>query len=276
MGMLAGMIEERRALLRASGAEARDWLQGLVSNDVSKLAPGRAVYAAMLSPQGKYLFDFFLVDDGEAVLIDAPADRLAALRQKLALYKLRRKVTLEEDGRGVALLWGAGAPEAPVGAMLVPDPRDAALGWRVYAQDAAAALAALGAEPARREGYDAIRVAHAVPESGVELVPDDSYILEAGFDRLHGVDFRKGCYVGQEVTARMRHKTALRKGLVRVAVEGAPPPPGAPVLTVEGKQAGTLFTVAGGAGLAHLRFDRADGPLTAGEARLRRLDARSE
>jgi folate-binding protein YgfZ len=109
-------------------------------------------------------------------------------------------------------------------------------------------------------------VAHVIPEGGVELIPDDSYVLEMGFERLHGVDFRKGCYVGQEVTARMKHKTELRKGLARVEVEGAAPV-GTPILA-DGRAVGTLFTQSGGRGLAHLRFDRAGGAMTAGEARV--------
>ena len=116
--------------------------------------------------------------------------------------------------------------------------------------------------------WDALRIASGVPETGIELLPDDSYILEAGFDRLNGVDFRKGCYVGQEVTARMRHKTELRKGLVRVEVEGAAPPPGTP-LEAGGKVVGTLFSVADGAGLAHVRFDRAGAEMRAGDSVVR-------
>jgi folate-binding protein YgfZ len=179
------------------------------------------------------------------------------------MYRLRRAVTVEPDARGVALVWG-GEPRAE-GAVVVADPRAPSLGWRLYAADPAAALGAAGVAAGTRAEHDALRVAAAVPESGIELIPDDSYILEAGFDRLGGVDFRKGCYVGQEVTARMRHKTELRKGLVRVRVTGDAPA-GTPILTAEGKAAGTLFTVADGRGLAHLRFDRMDGPLTAGAA----------
>ena len=111
------------------------------------------------------------------------------------------------------------------------------------------------------------RIALGVPESGAELLPDDSYILEMGFERLNGVDFRKGCYVGQEVTARMKHKTDLRKGLVRVRVEGEAPPPGTEIRAGD-KPAGTLHSAAGGQGLAYLRFDRATGELVAGEARI--------
>jgi len=134
----------------------------------------------------------------------------------------------------------------------VPDPRSRALGWRVYGEGIA-----LGPEVqvADRAEYDAVRIAETVPETGIELVPDDTYILEAGFERLGGVDFRKGCYVGQEVTARMKHKTALRKGLVRVRVAGAIAP-GTSVMAA-GKVAGTIFSTHGTTGLAHLRLDRA-------------------
>jgi len=272
MTAMRGLVDDGRAVLRLGGLDARDWLQGLVSNDVRRLARDHAVYAALLTPQGKYLFDFFLVEGADgAILLDVAASRAAALMQRLSLYRLRRDVQIADVSAQtqVALVWRAQTGQAPLaapGALVVADPRDAALGWRLYAQDAAAALALAGAEAAPRDAYDALRVAVAAPESGVELIPDDSYILEAGFERLNGVDFRKGCYVGQEVTARMRHKTDLRKGLLRVRVEGAAPPPGTPVTTADGKPAGALFTVIDGAGLAHLRFDRAAGRLSAGGA----------
>jgi hypothetical protein len=140
----------------------------------------------------------------------------------------------------------------------LPDPRHPALGWRAYGVDP-------GSAP--RINWDAIRVAHLIPESGIELVPDDSYILELGFERLHGVDFRKGCYVGQEVTARMKHKTELRKGLARVTID-ADAPVGTEILA-DGRPAGRLFTQAGGKALAYLRFDRAEARLVAGQARVR-------
>lgn len=265
-------------MLRMAGAAARDVLQGIVTNDVDRLAPGQAVYAALLTAQGKYLFDFFLLDgDDGAVLIDVARDRSQALAQRLKMYCLRRDARVEDEGGlGVALLWRdapgeGGHPEAPPLApnrgIVVPDPRAGGLGWRLYAENPAMALADTGAAPAGRADYDALRVLHCVPESGVELVPEDSFILEAGFERLHGVDFRKGCYVGQEVTARMKHKAVLRKGLVRVAVAGDVAA-GTPVTTAEGKPAGTLFTVADGRGLAALRLDRAGRDMRAGEARV--------
>ncbi|MEL7347499.1 MAG: folate-binding protein [Pseudomonadota bacterium] len=267
-----GMPDPSRVILAMAGADARTVLQDVVTNDVSRLAPGQPVYAALLTPQGKYLFDFLLLDPADlglegdaAVLIDADAAQAPALAKRIGMYCLRRdaRVTGSVDGWGVGLVWGA-TPMAGTAAVL-PDPRCDALGYRVYAPDVAAALQALGAGPGTAEAYDALRIRHGVPASGVELVSDDSYILEAGFDRLNGVDFRKGCYVGQEVTARMRHKTELKKRLLAVRVEGSAPA-GTPVTTEAGKPAGTLFTQAGGRGLAHLRLDRAKGPLMAGEA----------
>jgi hypothetical protein len=254
-----GRAAPERSTLRVGGAGARDFLQGLVTNDVGRLGDG-LVYAALLTPQGKYLFDFFLVADGADVLADVAADRAAALAQRLAMYRLRSKVTIAPAGREVAV--GLGPP--PAGALA--DPRHPALGWRAYPEDAAAFVA--GMAPLDPALLAALRVEHGVPETGVELIPEESYVLEMGFERLNGVDFRKGCYVGQEVTARMKHRAELRKGLARVALEGPPPPPGTEILA-DGRPAGALHTTAGAAGLAYLRFDRAAGEMRAGEARVR-------
>ena len=252
-----------RAVLRISGRDARPFLQGLVTNDVARLDQG-ALYAALLTPQGKYLFDFFLVPEADDVLVDVAADRAAALAQRLGLYRLRAAVAIEATALGVVL--GEGA--APEGAFA--DPRDARLGWRAILADPEALLAGLDRlDPA---DYARRRIELAVPETGTELVAEDSYILEMGFERLNGVDFRKGCYVGQEVTARMKHKTELKKGLVAVGVNGEAPPPGTEVLAGE-RPAGRLLSVAGDRGLAHLRFDRASGRLTAGAAEITRIEA---
>jgi folate-binding protein YgfZ len=256
--MTTGFHATDRALLRVSGEDTHEFLQGLVTNDVRRLEGG-PVYAALLSPQGKYLFDFVLVRDGDTVLIDVKADRATALVQRLGLYRLRAKVAIEPDPRSVVL----GLGPAPEGA--VPDPRDPELGWRAYPADPATFLA--GIAPLDPAVLEARRIALGVPETGVELVPDDSYILEMGFERLHGVDFRKGCYVGQEVTARMKHKTELRKGLARVRIEGTAPPPGTEIRAGD-KVAGTLYSAADGTALAYLRFDRATGDLAAGDARI--------
>jgi folate-binding protein YgfZ len=259
--MTAGLHATDRVLLRLSGADVRDFLQNLVTNDVDGIDRG-LVYAALLSPQGKYLFDFFLVPDGDAVLVDVKADRATALAQRLGLYKLRADVVIAPADLGVVV----GTGEPPAGVKAYPDPRHPEFGWRAYVTDPAALAA--GIAPLAADALTARRVALGVPETGIELLPDESYILEMGFERLHGVDFRKGCYVGQEVTARMKHKTDLRKGLARVRVTGTAPPPGTEIRAGD-RVAGTLFSTAGGTGLAHLRFDRVDGaPLIAGAAEL--------
>ncbi|MFM2390269.1 MAG: hypothetical protein RLZZ437_1824 [Pseudomonadota bacterium] len=236
-----------RVIWQVTGKDALPFLQGLVSNDVLPLGKGAGiVWAALLTPQGKYLADFFVVNTGDALLIDI-ADQLApATLRRLTMYRLRADVQIVPTDMPVA----RGLGTAPPGAL--PDPRHPALGWRAYGMTAGDPVI----------DWDAIRVAHLIPEAGRELIPDESYILELGFEALHGVDFRKGCYVGQEVTARMKHKTDLRKGLARVTLS-APAPEGA-AITADGKDAGTLHTVSGTQALAYLRFDRASGPLSAG------------
>ena len=243
-----------RTVLAVAGEDRLPFLQGLVTNDVHKLKHG-LVWAALLTPQGKYLADFLLVPSGETVLLDVAAPLAEGLERRLTMYRLRAKVTIEAADVPVAR--GVGA--MPDGAF--SDPRHPALGWRRSG----------GGGSGVPVDWDAIRVQHVIPESGIELIPDESYPLECGFERLDGVDFRKGCYVGQEVTARMKHKTELRKGLVGVAVEGAAPV-GTPVVAGE-RPAGTLFTQSGGRGIAYLRLDRATGEMRAGSARVTLAEA---
>jgi folate-binding protein YgfZ len=240
----------QRRILRLSGPDTDTFLQGLVSNDVGRLDRG-PVYAALLSPQGKYIADFILVRDDADVLLDVAEALADTVENRLSMYRLRADVQIAASGLNLQ----RGTGPAPEGAL--PDPRHPALGWRAYTD-----------APEADDGsdWDAIRVAHCIPETGIELTAD-TFILEAGFERLHGVDFRKGCYVGQEVTARMKHKTELRKGLVRVAVHGTADP--GTDITLDGKPAGTLHTRAGDHAIAWLRFDRLDGPLRAGAATVR-------
>ena len=238
-----------RTLIRLTGPDARHFLDGLITNQVPASGEGLR-YAALLTPQGKYMADFLVLADDGGLLLDVAASHGAMLAQRLGMYRLRAKVEMAEDSRGVA----TGTGPTPDGAL--PDPRHEALGWRLYGADKSDAV-----EPAER---DAIRVAHCIPETGIELTPE-TYILEAGFERLNGVDFKKGCFVGQEIVARMKHKTTLKKGLAQVSIDGQAPI-GTPVETAEGKPAGTLFTQSGGQALAQLRFDRAGGPMRAGDA----------
>ncbi|WP_170455898.1 CAF17-like 4Fe-4S cluster assembly/insertion protein YgfZ [Ruegeria arenilitoris] len=242
-----------RRILRLTGTDTDSFLQGLVTNDTRKLDDG-LVYAAILTPQGKYLADFFLKRDGDSVLLDVAEGMADALIKRLNMYKLRADVRIEETN----LHLQRGTGPAPEGAL--PDPRHPDMGWRAYSD-----------APEADDGtdWDAIRVRHCIPETGIELTPD-TYILEAGFEPLNGVDFKKGCYVGQEITARMKHKTQLRKGLRVVAIDGAAPV-GSEILSA-GKPAGTLFTQSNGQAIAYLRLDRAGDDMQAGDARLRLLD----
>ena len=246
---MPGERAEDRAVLRIGGADRDKFLHGLVTRDVG--GPGSGlVYSAILTPQGKYLADFFLLNRGDDVLLDVKAEIAPKLAQRLSMYKLRADVTIADSGLGVVRGLGA----APEGACA--DPRDAALGWRGYGME--------GGDPAI--DWDRLRVAGCIPETGIELIPEDTYILEAGFDRLSGVDHRKGCYVGQEVTARMKQKTELRKGLATVEVDGTAPV-GTEIFAGE-RSVGTLYTQAGGQGIAYLRFDRAGGDMRAGDAKV--------
>jgi folate-binding protein YgfZ len=243
-----------RRIMELSGKDALPFLQGLVTNDVLPLAraPG-IVWTALLSPQGKYLADFFVVARPEGLLLDLPEALADATLKRMTLYRLRADVQLAPSDLGVQ----RGLGPVPEGGFA--DPRHPALGWRHYGA---------GTETPGVD-WDAIRVTHLIPEAISELVPDDSYILEMGFEALQGVNFKKGCYVGQEVTARMKHKTELRKALVQVRIAGTAPP--GTVVEAAGREVGRLGTSAGDLALAWLRLDQAQGEMTAGPARVTRL-----
>ncbi|MFN3846498.1 MAG: YgfZ/GcvT domain-containing protein [Paracoccaceae bacterium] len=250
-------IATDRQVWTVTGKDRFHFLQGLVSNDMLPLekAPG-ILWAALLSPQGKYLADFFVIrpEDADHLLIDIHKSIASDTLRRLTMYRLRADVQITASDLTVT----RGLGLAPPGAW--SDPRHPALGWRGYGSAINGPRVAID--------WDAIRVDHCIPETGIELIANDTYLLEAGFERLHGVDFRKGCYVGQEVTARMKHKTVLKKGLVTVAISGTAPP-GTPILSGD-KEAGMLFTQAGGKAIAYLRFDRME-DMTAGAARLTAL-----
>ena len=240
-----------RTVLALGGADRVDFLQGLVTNDVARAAGG-IVYTALLTPQGKFLSDFFVIGEDDRLLIDVAADAAPALAQRLTMYRLRADVTIDQTdivvSRGVG-----GAPEGAFG-----DPRHVDLGWRHYGDS----------DLSDDTDWDALRVALGVPATGIELSPE-TYILEADFERLNGVDFKKGCFVGQEIVARMKHKTVLKKGLARVSVTGAAKTGDA--ITADGKPVGILHTVSGDTALAYLRFDRAQGKMQAGDAILKKI-----
>ncbi|MEM6579530.1 MAG: folate-binding protein [Pseudomonadota bacterium] len=240
----------KRRILNISGNDAADFLQGLVTNDVSRLDDGM-VYAALLTPQGKYIADFFLIRNGDSILLDVAESHADTVSTRLGMYKLRADVAITDSELFVHRGRGAAPQDG------YADPRHPELGWRAYRS---------APQADDTTDWTALRVAHRIPETGIELTPD-TFILEVGFERLSGVDFRKGCYVGQEVTARMKHKTELRKGLAQVSVNGDANP-GAEI-TAAGKPAGTLLSRAGDTALAYLRFDRANDEMEAADATVR-------
>lgn len=286
---LSYCVLEDRAVLEAGGEDRVAFLQGLVSNDVTKAAPERALYAALLTPQGKYLHDFFIAATGGTLLLDAEAARLDDLRRRLALYKLRSKVTLASasDRFDVVAAFGAGATQALGlkefagaarpwgGGIAYVDPRLSGLGVRLMLPrgTSSAALEAIGFVPADAETFDRLRLSLGVPDGSRDLAVEKSILLEAGFDELNGIDWQKGCYVGQELTARTRYRGLIKKRLMPVAVDGPLPAPETPILLGDA-EAGEMRSGRDGLGLALLRLEAVaeaerDGrPLTAGAARL--------
>lgn len=238
-----------RSVFALTGTDRIDFLQGLVTNDVAK---GGIVYTALLTPQGKFIADFFVITDNDRLLLDVAQSHAALLFQRLSMYRLRADVQIAQT----ELIVSRGTGTAPAGALA--DPRHAALGWRLYSD----------ADQSDSTDWDALRVAHLVPETGIELTPE-TYILEANFEALHGVDFRKGCFVGQEIVARMKHKTELRKGLCRVHLQGTAQP--GEEVTSDGKPVGLLHTRSGDHAIAFLRFDRADGVMQTAHATLTKI-----
>lgn len=280
------LVLEDRGILTIAGEDRRPFLQGLVSNDVNKVAADRAIYASMLTAQGRFLHDFLIAEIADTFWIDAEGARLEDLRRRLALYRLRAKVTLAAatDRLTAVALFGAGAlaalglPDDPGHAMpygdgvVFVDPRLSGLGARaIVPSTAVAQIAAAGFAPTTRAAYEELRYSLGVPDGSRDLPVEKALLLENGFDELHGVDWTKGCYVGQEVTARMKYRSLVRKRLMPVRFEGEAPPPGTPIL-LDGEEAGEMRSANAGRGLALMRLeaveraDREGLPLTAGTA----------
>jgi len=253
-----------RGVVSVSGEDAAGFLQGLLTNDVEKLAPGAARYAALLTPQGKILFDMIVVRapdaGGPVFLIDCSAGQAADLAKRLGFYKLRAKVAIADESatRAVVAFWG-GEPGAIEGGIRYADPRDPRLGWRAILPRAAAD--AVGSEHAAE--YEALRIGAATPKGGVDFAYGDAFPHDVNLDLLNGVDFDKGCYVGQEVVSRMKHRGTARKRIVRVKLAGPPPDPGAPVMDRE-LAVGTLGSSSGREALGLLRLDRVEDAAAAG------------
>jgi folate-binding protein YgfZ len=255
-----------RAVLRVAGADAPHFLHNLVTSSVETLKPGEARHAALLTPQGKIIADFFVVGAEDGYLLDVPASRVEDLRKRLTLYRLRAKVTLTIEDAAVAAFFGKSGENGLTGAFA--DPRLPALGFRVLlpSGDLDAALHSAGAERVDEEAYHAHRVALGVPEGGRDFAFDDAFPHEADMDQLGGIDFRKGCYIGQEVVSRMQHRATARTRVVPVRLSG-PAESGAEI-TASARPIGMLGSVAGDRALALLRIDRADDALAAGEPML--------
>ena len=263
-----------RGIVSVGGADARAFLQGLISNDIASLGPDRPLYAALLTPQGKYLFDFILHDRGGTILLDCERSRAAALVQRLTLYRLRAAVSLEDVSNGHAVLAvfdrGPIQTDSIADPAVAVDPRLPALGLRVVlpCERVAGFIAEHGLREVDRGEYDRLRLALGVPDGTRDLVVDRSLLLESGFEELHGVSFTKGCFVGQELTARTKHRGLIKRRLLPVRVDGPLPAPGTPV-TRGGTAAGEVRSGDGHLALALLRLEAlamTDEPLLAGEA----------
>ena len=271
--MKAALLPDR-GVVRVAGDEARAFLNGLLTADISQVAPGRARFAALLTPQGKIIADCIVAEENGAFLLDCPRELATALADRLKFYKLRAKITIEDVSQELAVLavWDGTAAASTA----FPDPRLPALGQRIILPaDSAAQIAAdFGAQLVDAAEYEVHRIMLGVPRGGIDFVYGDAFPHEADMDQLGGVDFAKGCYVGQEVVSRMEHRGTARTRIVPVAVEGAAPAAGVPVMAGD-KQIGTTGSSAGGKGLAMLRLDRvadagaAGTPLTAGGAVIR-------
>jgi folate-binding protein YgfZ len=265
--MKAALLTDR-GVLRVTGEPARHFLHNLVTANIETLTPGHARYAALLTPQGKILADFFVVEapaaDGGGFFIDAPKALVPDLAQKLTFYKLRAKVTIEPlDALSVLAAWdGIGATEYGLD---YRDPRLPALGQRVLlpAEVAKEAAADLGAALVDESAYEAHRIALGVPRGGVDFIYGDVFPHDADLDKLGGVDFKKGCFIGQEVVSRVEHRGTARNRIIPVAFDAHAAEDGSPVMAGE-KNVGTMGSSAGNLGLAMLRVDRVADALAAG------------
>jgi len=252
-----------RGVLRVTGADAQKFLQGVITNDLDKAKEGAGLHTGLLSPQGKILFEFFVVPHGGGFLIEAARDTLADLAKRLGFYRLRAQVDIAEAPEfSVAALW-EGVPSMPQGAIAFTDPRLIELGMRVLLPDGVA-VKDLACTQAGEDDYHARRITLGVPEGGRDFTLGDTFPHEALFDQLNGVDFKKGCFVGQEVVSRMEHRGTTRKRVV--PVEGDAPLRSGAEIKAGDLPLGTIGSVNGMRGLALLRLDRAADAASKGTA----------
>ena len=249
IGMLVHLPD--RAVLAVTGEDRTAYLQGLVSADVTRAAPGRCLWSALLTPQGKYLADFFIHATEEALLLDVAAAQAEALRSRLLRFRLRSRIAIEPAPLAVHVAW----PEAPAGA--VADPRLAEAGFRL--------LAPSPQGNGSVADWERHRITLGLPDP-CDHDPEKTVLLEAGFDELGAIAWDKGCWMGQELTARTRYRGLVKRRLVPVAVAGVLPPPGTRVLDAAGAEAGTVRSGIDQMALATLRLDALGDTLSAGEA----------
>ncbi|MEQ9689951.1 MAG: folate-binding protein [Bauldia litoralis] len=263
--MTNGRIAElpRRGVVAVSGEDAHAFLDNLMTSNVGEAGAGRAVFAGLLSPQGKLLFDFIAFHDGERYLLDMARSEIPAFLKRLGLFRLRSKVDFADlsEERIVVAAWG-GASAPLLDGVVAPDPRLAALGYRGIVPPGADMVADF--TESTEAAYDAHRIGLGVPEGGIDFTFGEAFPLDADMDQLAGVDFAKGCFVGQEVVSRMKHRGTARRRVV-IGRGDDLPPPGTPV-TAGGKPIGALGSSAEGTGLALVRLDRARAAMDAGEA----------
>ncbi|MGA9038854.1 MAG: folate-binding protein [Pseudolabrys sp.] len=258
-----------RGVVKVAGDDARGFLNGLVTNDIAKVAPGKPRFAALLTPQGKIIVDFIVAEapsnDGGGFFLDCPRALASALVEKLNFYKLRAKVICEDLSSvlGVMAIWD-GTAESEYG-LSYPDPRLPALGSRIMLPPhlAEEAAADLGGMLAGADAYEAHRIALGVPRGGLDFIYGDTFSHEADMDQLNGVDFGKGCYIGQEVVSRVEHRASARSRVVPIVYDEFAPSSGLPVMAGD-RQIGTLGSTAKGHGLALMRLDRIGDALAAG------------
>jgi folate-binding protein YgfZ len=258
-----------RGVVKVSGEDARNFLNGLVTTDVALLRPGLGRFGALLTPQGKIVVDFLITEapsgHGGGFLIDCTRVLAQSLADKLGFYKLRAKVSVENlsDSLGVVATWDGDPAVTPD--LTFADPRNAALGWRILVPAELKQKVAdlIGADLVDSSAYDAHRIALGVPRGGLDFIYGDAFPHETNMDRLHGVDFDKGCYVGQEVVSRMQHRGTARTRTVRIVLEDFSPEPGTAIVAGD-KPVGTIGSTAGHKGLALIRIDRAADALAAG------------
>jgi folate-binding protein YgfZ len=256
--MIKATILSDRSILKISGPEAKSFLQGLLTNNMDALSDGHPLYSALLTPQGKILCDLLLSQANDQLFIDCAASQAADLAARLRKYRLRAKVVIEEAGDKVTVLASASAPPAGLTTLgAITDPRYAGLGqrWLADSQELTESLPSHGIELEPREHYERHRIECGVPDSTRDLEPDAFFPLDCNVEELHGVDFTKGCYVGQELTSRMKHRATSRRRILPVTAGEALPPVGTKILigdTDIGEMRGSL----GPMGLALIRLDR--------------------